>query len=260
MGKNLNSNPPHKNNKFLFDLNNFDIDNIDEPEIIEEEIEIEPPPPTFSQEEMEAAKTIAHTKGVNQGHVEEKQEREQKIAEILKDISDNFSSLFAAETYREKQYEEEALKLGLEIISILAPSLNDRLGHEALKSSMKNVLKRQTKQTKIKIEVSPEFASDITEYIDNIWLDKDSAPLCKVVANSDLEKGACQIHWTDGGMIRDPKKTASDIKEAIEALLVEQVMSKSNNPLTNSENNAIKEEEHSDSLQNEDTENSDGEK
>ena len=38
---------------FLFDLNNFDTPQEEEIEIIEEEVEVEPPPPMFSEDELE---------------------------------------------------------------------------------------------------------------------------------------------------------------------------------------------------------------
>lgn len=235
----------NKQKKFYFDLHNFDLP--EEEEEIEEVIEVEPPPPSFSEDELEAAKAVAHASGRNEGIMEERNKREQYIADTLHKISENFSTLFAAELYRERQYEEEALRLGLEIISVLAPSLNSRLGEEALKKSLRQVLESQSEQSEIRIEVHPDSASDIDSLLETIWPDQDSAPNYKVVADSHLEKGACTLSWKDGGMVRDPQKTANDIKETIEGLLVEQVMSKNNSPLTAEKNNAIKKEDPSDS-------------
>ncbi len=248
-----------RTNKFLFDLNNFNTPVEQEIDLVEEEVEVEPPAPTFSEDDLEAAKAIAHSQGVAQGRTEEKEQRESFIAQHLNNIAEKLSSVFADETYRERQYEEEALKLGLKIIDLLAPSLNSRLGEEALKNALSSVLKRQSEQSEIRIEVNPESATEIDEYLETIWTDKDRAPRYKVLANSELEKGGCQINWTDGGSIRNPEKTAESIKEAIEGLLVEQVMSKPNAPLTIEENNAIKEKESSDSLKGSELENSHGE-
>lgn len=235
-----------KTNRFYFDLNNFDAPEEVE-EIVEELEEVEPPPPTFSEEELEAAKAVAHAAGRSEGIQEERARREQFVAENLKTISENFSSLFAAETYREKQYEEESLKLALEIINTIAPSLNNRLGEEALKNALHKILKNQSEQSEIIIEVHPETTADIDTLIETIWPDKDSAPRYKVLADSNLEKGACSLSWKDGGMVRDPQKMANDIKTAIESLLVEQVMSSSNSPLTEGKNNAIKNQQHTES-------------
>ena len=232
--------------KFLFDLNNFDAP-AQEEEVLVEEVYIEPPPPMFSEDEMEAAKAVAHTTGRNEGMKEERARREQQISDNLKTIADNFSNLFAAEIYRERQYEEEALKLALKVIDILAPSLQSRLGEEALKQALAEVLKTQSGQSEIKVEVHPESANDIDKMIENIWTDKDTAPRYRVLANSELQIGDCALSWKDGGMVRTPEKTVNDIKSAIEALLVEQVMSKGNSTLTKTENNVINKEQSSDS-------------
>lgn len=234
-------------NKFLFDLNNFDTPEEEEEIIVEEEVEVEPPAPTFSEDDLEAVKAVAHATGRNEGMQEERGRREQKIADALTKILENFSTLFAAEIYRERQYEEEALKLALKIIDALAPSLQTRLGQEALKNALNEVLKSQSEQSEIKIEVHPDMATDIDKFIEDIWPDKDSAPRYKVLADNTIEVGACALSWKDGGMIRKPEKTAEDIKTAIEALLVEQVMSKDNSSLTNSANNDINKEGLSDS-------------
>ena len=249
MSLSINMNTPPNKNKFMFDINNFDTPNEPEIQHIDVEAEVEPPPPMFSADELEATKAIAHSEGFSEGLAQAKEEHEQYVSDVLKNISENFSSLFAAEIYRERQYEEEALKLSLEIIELLAPSLNTRLGTEALKSALSDVLKRQSEQSEIRIEVDPTSTADIDQYIEDIWPDPDSAPRYKVVANSELDKGACQINWKDGGMIREPKKTAEDIKNAIETLLVEQVISNPNTPLTQEENNAINKIEASDSLE-----------
>lgn len=227
-------------NKFLFDLNIFDTPK--EKDVIEEivEEEIEPPPPTFSEDELEAAKAVAQSLGQREGAKEELEKREQFIAETLQKISDNFSTLFAAEIYRERQYEEESLKLALEVIKLLAPSLNDKLGEEALKNTLKSTLHTQSEQAEVRIEVHPDTAPDIDALIQTIWPDKDITPRYKVVADSNLETGACAVSWKDGGMIRTPEKTANDIKVAIESLLGEQVVPKANSSLTTEENNAIK--------------------
>ncbi len=204
--------------KFLFDLNNFDTPNEPEP-IIEEEIEIEPPPPMFSEDEMDATRAVAHSNGMAQGRNEEKLSREERVAETLNKIAEEFSSLYAAETYREKQYEEESLKLCLEILKQTAPTLQNLLGMEALKGVLKEELLKQGNQSEIKIEVSAECVTEIDAFINTIWRDKDSAPNYKVLPNDDLQIGACKIEWADGGMIRNPEQTAASIKDKLEKLI-----------------------------------------
>lgn len=238
-----------KTNKFLFDLNNFDTPETLAEEIVEiDETPVEPPAPTFSEDDLEAARAVAHSNGRNEGIKEEKQKRDQFIGEQLQHIVEKFSDLFAAEQYRERQYEEESIKLALQVVSMLAPSLNDRLGEEALKATLKDVLVKQSGQSEMRIEVHPESAADITTMIDDVWNDEDNRPQYKVVANSELEKGACDLSWKDGGMIRKPEQIAANIKTALEELLVEQVMSKTELDVTTDENNGIKNQQPDESV------------
>lgn len=232
-------------NKFLFDLNNFDAPNVEEEESVEEYVE--PPPPTFSEDDLEASKAVAHATGRNEGMREERESRDQYVADTLRAISENFENLSAAELYREKQYEEESVRLALKIIDALAPSLKTRLGEEALKMSLREVLQTQAGQSEVKIEVHPDCANDIDKLIGEIWSDKDNTPRYKIMADSTLENGACKISWKDGGMIRSPDKTAAAIKSALEGLLVGQVLSKGNSSLTDAANNGINNKDSSDS-------------
>lgn len=223
----------NQKNKFLFDLNNFDTVEDEAEEIIEEEIEVEPPPPTFSEDDLEAARATAHANGVREGIAEERERREQKTAELLEKIADNFSSLFAAEQYRERQYEEEAVRLTLETINIALPALTPLIGTETLKTVIADNLKKQSDQSEIIIELHPDDIPPIKELLTTLWKEGENAPRYKIIENENTEKGACSLSWADGGLVRDPAKTTKAIRDELQSLL------------TKPQNNAIKEEEDS---------------
>lgn len=249
-----------KNNsshKFLFDLNKFDSDAPKEEAIVEEEVFVDPPAPTFTEDDLEAAKAIAHNQGKAEGQRQEHAKREQYLADNLKKIGESFEALFAAELYREKQYEEESIRLSLKILEQLAPTLSTYFGQETLKQKIKETLETQADQSEIRIEVHPDYASDIDQFIEDIWSNNDNAPRCKVVANSDIELGGCVLSWKDGGMVRRPSELAEKIKTVLKSFLENDVSSpaphskpqkndggKTNIPRkdgTNVQNNAIKE-------------------
>lgn len=206
-------------NKFLFDLNKFD--EPDEPEIVEEIIEEEavPPPPTFSEDELEAAKEIAHTQGKSEGIQEERAKREQELTILLGIISENFSSLFANETYRENAYEHEAVKLALQITKQLAPVLEEKIGAETLKKTITEAIASQSKQSEIIVEVSKSAEEEIKALLDRFSEKHENTPRFKVKGSDDLTEAACQLSWKDGGMIRDPAKTAERIQKELTELL-----------------------------------------
>lgn len=205
--------------KFLFDLNKFD--EPDAPEIIEEiiEEEIEPPPPTFSEDELEAAKAVSFTQGKSEGIQEERAKRDQELTCHLGTISQQFQTLFANELYREKAYEHEAVHLASEIIDHLAPTLEEKLGGDVLKKTIENAVMAQSKQSEIIIEVAESAVDEINEILERVKQADENAPQFKVKPSTDLTEGACKLSWKDGGMVRNPKETAQSIKNELEKLL-----------------------------------------
>lgn len=211
----------NQNKKFFFDLNNFDAPDEVVEEIVEEVIEQEPPPPTFTEDELEAAKATAHAAGVREGMADEKSKREQKTLEVLEKIAENFSSLFAAEQYRERLYEEEAIKLTLETLNIAVPALSPKIGSETIETVIRKNLQKQSEQSEIIIELSPDDIHNIKKMMETMWKDTDKAPRCKVIENAELPPGACSLSWQDGGLVRNPVKTAESIRDELESLLTQ---------------------------------------
>ena len=224
------------NNKFLFDLHKFDEPEEPEIEEIVIEEEVEPPPPTFSEDELEAAKAVAFTKGKSEGIQEERAKREQELTKILGTISDSFSTLFANELYREKAYEQEAVKLGLQITEQLAPTLQTTLGNDVLKETIVNAVLGQTKQSEIIIEVENSVKDEITALLEKLSEQNENSPRFKIKGRDDLAAGSCELSWKDGGMVRNPLKTAADIQNSLMELLKdtkEPVPSGTNNDINN---------------------------
>ncbi|MEM9470027.1 MAG: hypothetical protein AAF988_07670 [Pseudomonadota bacterium] len=205
--------------KFLFDLNKFDEPDTSEIEekIIEEDIE--PPPPTFSEDELEAAKAVAFTQGKSEGIQEERGKREQELTVHMGVLAEQIQTLFASELYREKAYEQEAINLSLQLVDQLSPLLEEKLGLDTIRKVIEKTVMAQSKQSQIIIEVAPDYVEEISTLMDRIRTQEEDAPQFKVKANETLTKGACALSWKDGGMVRDPQGTAKAIKKELEDLL-----------------------------------------
>lgn len=207
--------------KFLFDVHNFDAP--EEPEEIIEEIveDLPPPPPTFSESELEAAQAVSFSKGKQEGLSEERESRGQFVAGVLDQINNSFTTLFANEIYREKTYEQEAIKLALEVINIMAPTLQERLGNDAMIQKIKETITLQSKQSEIVLEIPKGTAVEIDEAIQKIWPDPDNSPKYRILESDALPAGQCQLSWKDGGMVRNHAQTVEKMKLELEELLAQ---------------------------------------
>ncbi len=198
--------------RFMFDLNIFDEDYIEE---VEEE---EPPPPTFSEEELEQARKEAFAKGRAEALEESRQSREQYIAQQLEKIASTLPGLFTAEEMREKAYENESVALALMAFRKLFPALNAAQGFEEIKEMLTAVLDSQHQQSEIKIEVEPDAVDGIREHLETISKRLGTGRF-EVSGNEALGTGDCKVAWKDGGAVRDATGLAREIEKQLEQML-----------------------------------------
>ena len=202
----------------MFNINIFDEpdeDSIEEADLVD----LPPPPPTFSEEELEAAKAVAFEEGRKEGQTEQMESREQFVAARLEAIAQHFSHLFAAETIRENIFEKESLRLTLAALDLLFPLMNERLGHAEVTEIIKKTLQDHRKTKEITIRVPPGLRGEIDALITRIRKDEQDEALWRVIEDETLKPGDCLLEWSDGGAVRDSVKTARAIREKIEALL-----------------------------------------
>ena len=205
---------PEKEKKFLFDVNIFDA-----PEVEEVVEDLPPPPPTFSEDELAAAKDIAFEQGRQQGQKEQIESREQHIAQTLSRIADHFSHLFAAETLRENVFEKEALKLSIAALDVLFPLLNERLGRNEVLRVVEKTLRDHRKTKEILIHVPAGTTREVESLIDRIRANETEEALWRVLEDPLLSPGDCRLEWADGGAVRDSVRAAWDLRRNMESLL-----------------------------------------
>lgn len=217
---------PHKARKFLFDINNFD--DKKEPEEIVEYI---PPPPTFSEAELAAAKQIAFDQGNRQGHAEAQESFEKQTADMLGIIRDHLRILFDEEDRRANQFEKEAVQLAYTIFAKAFPAMNEKQGLDEVRRAIENVLETVHEQPEIIIEVPPAYVDAIQSHIDGL-LRRDGGPRCVIRANDGLSAGSCRLAWVNGTASRNGMQLAEQIHHKIEQVLADKAILPDNDEVT----------------------------
>lgn len=198
------------NKKFLFDLHNFD-----EPDAPAEEDLI----PTFSEEELEAARQEGYEQGKTDGIAQEKGSREQQVAALLGQVRQSFHTLVTSESYREQQYEEESLRLMHAALKALFPALNARLGLQEMETMMERVIQSQKGQTKVIIKVPADIRDDVEQALQTGVSEFEHSEKYIVQGDDTLQEGSCTIAWSDGGAVRDAQKLIETMILEVDRLL-----------------------------------------
>lgn len=197
-----------KDKKFFFDKNIFD----------PKEEPVEPPPPTFSEAELESARKQAFSDGRREGVKETENSIARQAARTLEKISAEAAILFAAESLREKNYEAESVRLCLAIFEKAFPLYKDKFGIDELRRAIENVVRQYEGQKQISIHVAPQMITGIQEHLDKL---KSAGLDLRFTVHPDesLKNDAARLVWSDGGAVRNPEKMAADIVNALKDLL-----------------------------------------
>lgn len=222
-----------KDRKFFFDLHNFD-----DPAGANDE----PPPPTYSQDDLSSAQAVAMEQGRQKGLNEANNSREQKVAQLLQQISTQFATLFAAEQERESRYEEEVILLTLTALDKLFPTLNDTIGPLEMEQAVTRILQSAVDQSEITIRVHPDFTQDIEGLLAPFRAKDVNPPNFHIIGDETLGPGDCRLSWADGGAVRDAQALSQTIRNELLSLLPEKPPETVTPDATMPENNDINEE------------------
>ena len=205
-----------KGEKYLFNNNIFDEPNI------EEEEELIPPTPTFSEEELETVRQTTYEKAYELGKQDGIKERtesiENTVSQTLKKIEQSASLLFTAETEREKLYEVEAVNLCLAIFEKLLPEYMGRKGQDELKTVLTNILEKQENPS-IQVDVHPSTHSDISQYLTTLQLQNGVKPRFDIVENDTVGTNDCRLSWKNGGAVRNAEALSDEIRTIMQQAL-----------------------------------------
>jgi flagellar assembly protein FliH len=210
--------PPRNMKKFLFDVHNFDGNDDEETE--EVPVEVEPPPPAFSLDELNAAKAAAYEQGKQDGLREALTRIEQHTADVLSAIRDHFAILFDAEDRRSRTFEKESVQLSHTIFAKAFPALNRRFGMDDVKVAITNILETMREQPEILIDVPPDYVTAIQHHIDGLFR-QEGGPRCTIRGNDALGPGQCKMAWVNGSAMRNGTQLADQIREQIEHVLAD---------------------------------------
>ena len=196
--------------KFFFDQNVFDEDHIEE-DLLEPE---EPPPPTFTEAEIEAAKNAAFRRGQTQGIEEEKNSREQHLASAMDVLAKNMAMLFAQEQAREAVYEREAVELVGVLLKRLYPHFSQQNGFDELKASLHQIIASQSGRQSVLVRVAPDMTDGIERFLKDLQA-RQSDILFTVKGDESLSGTQCELSWEHGGARHDPESIANQIMDIL---------------------------------------------
>lgn len=184
----------------------------------EEEPEPEPESPTFSQEDIDAARDegyrAGHAEGLETGRAEATAAAEQANADALDRLGQRLDELSTQVRGASEQRSSESLEVALTLVRKLFPALTRRHGQAEIETLIVESLERLREEPRVVVRVADAQLDTLRERIDGLAAKSGFAGKVVLLSDEDLAPGDARADWADGGAERDTARVWREIENA----------------------------------------------
>ena len=209
--------------KFMFETT---FDEMSEPEIVvpepeDEEKEEEPEiiVPTFSEEELNAAREEGFAAGKQEGQQETSVSVEARIAELLSVIETKCQDVFQMQIDGNVELSRGAVTIASEVVHKVVPSLVGNVALDEIERVIQSIFEKIVEEPRVTIFVSAELVDDLRARIENMSKSRTYEGNMHVQGDDTMPTGDCRLEWSNGGTERNSVDLWSDIDTIIDSYL-----------------------------------------
>lgn len=194
-----------------------------------------PPPPTFSEEELAAARRVARAEGVKEGDAQgygrgfgegmakgmaqgmERGRRqaegqiEARFADAAIKIGASVEALIRAREARNEEFARLPVTAAFAIVRKLMPELTRRGALVEIEGLITSIVAELIDEPRLTIRVEPETAGLLRSRLAGSPVVGPDARVM-VLDDSTIAVGDCRVEWADGGAERDTRRLLEDIE------------------------------------------------
>lgn len=181
----------------------------------EPEPEPEPVIPTFSEEELEAARQEGYRRGHQDGMAEMAKDSENILAQALNTIAQQMTQSMQAQAQASEKMVRDGTHIAMALVQKLFPHMKHRHGVDEVEQLVEEALQRITDEPKILIQVAPALMEEVRDKVEKLSRQNGYDGHVVVRADKTMEIGDCNIQWGEGGAERNSTSLWQQIDEAV---------------------------------------------
>lgn len=215
-----NPNPMAEARKFMFDRS-FDVET--KPKAEEKAKDAAPEKaepvvvvPTFSEEELNAARQKAFAEGKEEGRLETAASTEREVLVALNGIGDRLKDIAAAQETANASIMENAIVVAVGIARKVFPALNERHGFAEIERMVTMAVGRILEEPRVVIYVNSKLKAPIQERLAPIAAKTGFKGEVSVEGLDDIIVGDARVEWMGGGAKRDLDELWREIDGIVE--------------------------------------------
>ena len=184
----------------------------------EEKLEIESdevPVTIYNDTDISVARQEGFDDGKKEGASEALTGIEKTLADTLTAITNDLSVFLSEQNQTNIEVSHDAVTLALTVVRKFFPTLNDKTALDEINSVLVVALKRLIGEPEIIIKVNPTISDDLSDKLKQQFPETHPATNVSIVADKGIDKGNCEIEWSNGKMERNINTLMQEIEDII---------------------------------------------
>lgn len=181
----------------------------------EPEPEPEPPAPTFSEEELDAARRAAFEEGRQAGEAAALQSKEEAMLALMKGVAAETADITRRQDKANAELGDTAVQVALAVCAKMLPRMMARHGGDEIEDLIRHCLADLMEEPRVVIRVADDMLDDLHERSTRLKAETGFPGTFVLLADSDLATGDARVEWADGGAERLAGQVWRDVEQAI---------------------------------------------
>ncbi len=208
--------------KYMFDLDfgamepMAPLESSDQPLETEDAIaEDAPPPPTFSEFDLEEARRSGFAEGHDAGVAEASEVTERHQAEALAALAAGFAQVQKAQRDGIEGLRRDAVQLALTIVKKMLPTMAHRYGIDEIGGVIHECLMQIDDAQRLTVRAHPDLLEGVRAEAARVAEEAEFEGKVIYTADPKLALGDCRVEWGNGGGDRDQAMLLAEIETII---------------------------------------------
>ncbi|MDO8605430.1 MAG: FliH/SctL family protein [Phaeospirillum sp.] len=187
----------------------------------EETVEYEPeedipPPPSFTEEDLQVVREAAYEEGYRTGLNEATEATEHQMAEAMTRLAETMAALHEAQEQAADTNQRVAARVAMAVLKKVLPAACEANAFEEVIRTVQDCFAHVLDEPRIIVRVEQDLVDPVRDRLEAVAGMHGFEGRVVVQPDLRLMRGDCRVEWTDGGAERDQVRLIADIEAAVE--------------------------------------------
>ncbi len=171
--------------------------------------------PTFSQEQLDAARQEGYEAGLKDGAAAAQESQAQRLSELLAQVEQRLGKLIQDSAAEWQSQLGQLQSIALVIARKLLPTYVETHGLAEIESIVTRVVAEMSREPRLVIRVPEKYFDETSARINAIATNEAYAGKVVILGDPELGDSDCRVEWADGGIERDTRAIWDEIDRVL---------------------------------------------